>query len=103
MQTLFERVTATHFHHGASSDYRVLAAWPDYLRLALDEALEPVVRTEEYDAAAQTLLVHARGLVLVGLVLAKDLDGPAPRLVDLRLPAAVLPPHLTGLDGLSGD
>ncbi len=34
VQALFERVTDSHFHHGASSDYRVLAAWPDYLRLA---------------------------------------------------------------------
>ena len=104
VQSLFKRVTDSHFHHGASSDYRVLAAWPDYLRLALDEALEPVVRTEEYDAAAQTLLVHARGLVLVGRVLAQDLDGPAaPRLVALRLPAAVLSPHLPALVGLPGD
>ncbi len=60
VQALFKRVTDLHFHHGASSDYRVLANWPDYLRLALDEALEPVVRTEVYDAVARTLLVHAR-------------------------------------------
>ena len=62
VQTLFARVTDLHFHHGASSDYRVLAAWPDYLRLALDGALEPVVRTEEYDAVARALLVRAREL-----------------------------------------
>ena len=63
MRALFERVTGSHFHHGPSSDYRVLAAWPDYLRLALDGALEPVVRTEEYDAVARALLVRARELV----------------------------------------
>jgi hypothetical protein len=63
VQALFKRVTDLHFHHGASSDYRVLANWPDYLRLALDEALEPVVRSEAYDAVARTLLVQARELV----------------------------------------
>ncbi len=63
VQALFERVTGSHLHHGPSSDYRVLAAWPDYLRLALDGALEPVVRTEEYDALARALLVRARELV----------------------------------------
>ncbi len=62
VQELFERVTDSHFHHGPSSDYRVLAAWPEYLRLALDEALEPVVRTEEYDAVARALLMRAREL-----------------------------------------
>jgi hypothetical protein len=63
VQALFKRATDLHFHHGASSDYRVLANWPDYLRLALDEALESVVRTEEYDGVARTLLVQARELV----------------------------------------
>lgn len=63
VEALFKRVTDLHFHHGASSDYRVLANWPDYLRLALDQALEPIVRTEAYDAVARTLLVQARELV----------------------------------------
>jgi hypothetical protein len=49
--------------NGASSDYRVLANWPDYLRLALEHLLEPVVRTEEYDAVARSLLLKARELV----------------------------------------
>ena len=62
-QKLFKRVTDSHWHHGPSSDYRVLANWPDYLRFALDHALEPVVRTEEYDAVARYLLVRARELV----------------------------------------
>lgn len=63
VKTLFERVTDLHFHHGPSSDYRVLANWPDYLKLALDEVLAPVVRTEEYDAVGRSLLVQARELV----------------------------------------
>ena len=63
VQALFKRVTDSHFHHGASSDYRVLANWPEYLRLALDGALDPVVRTETYDAVARTLLMRARELI----------------------------------------
>jgi hypothetical protein len=63
VQALFKRVTDLHFHHGPSSDYRVLANWPEYLQLALDETLEPVVRTEDYDAAGRTLLVQARELI----------------------------------------
>lgn len=63
VQALFKRVTELHFHHGASSDYRVLANWPDYLRFALDYILEPVVRTEEYDAVVRSLLIQSRELV----------------------------------------
>ncbi len=63
VEALFKRVTDLHFHHGPSSDYRVLANWPDYLRHALDRILEPVVRTEEYDGVARILLVQARELV----------------------------------------
>ncbi len=63
VQVLFKRVSDLHFHHGPSSDYRVLANWPEYLQLALDETLEPVVRSEDYDAAGRTLLVQARELI----------------------------------------
>lgn len=62
-QALFKRVTDLHFHHGASSDYRVLANWPEYLWLGLDQALEPVIRTEPYDALGRALLVRARALI----------------------------------------
>ena len=60
VQALLKRATDLHFHHGAASDFRVLANWPDAFRLALDGVLEPVVRTEEYDAVARALLVQAR-------------------------------------------
>ena len=63
VQALLQRVTDSHYHHGPSSDYRALANWPDYLKLALDGTLEPVVRTEGYDALARALLVRARELV----------------------------------------
>lgn len=57
---LFERVTDLHFHHGPSSDFRVLATWPDYLEVALDDVLAPVVRTPPYEATALVLLTRAR-------------------------------------------
>lgn len=63
VQALFKRVKELHFYHGVSSDYRVLANWPGFLRLALDEGLGPIVRTEEYDLACRALLVRARELV----------------------------------------
>lgn len=63
VEALFKRVIDLHFHHGASSDYRVLANWPDFLQHALDRVLEPVVRTEEYDGVVRTLLGQARELV----------------------------------------
>ena len=92
VQELFERVTDSHFHHGPSSDYRVLAAWPDYLRLSLDGALEPVVRTEEYDAVARTLLVRARELVR---------GFPAPTGVGREaLASSCSPSEIAGLTGL---
>ena len=49
-----------HHHHGPASDYRVLAAFPDYLRLALDEVLEPVVRTPAYEETAIRIRAIAR-------------------------------------------
>ncbi len=60
---LLTRVTEMHLHHGPSSDFRVLAAWPDFLEVALDDVLEPVVRTRPYEAAALDLLDRARAHV----------------------------------------
>ncbi len=57
---LLDRVTDMHLHHGPSSDFRVLANWPDFLQVALDDVLAPVVRTEPYEATAHTLLTRAR-------------------------------------------
>ena len=92
VQMLFKRVTDSHFHHGASSDYRVLAAWPDYLRLALDEALEPVVRTEEYDATTRALLMRAREL-------ARGFPSPAGIGRDALVDSCT-PSEIAGLTGL---
>jgi len=60
---LLGRVTALHLHHGPSSDFRVLANWPDFLEVALDEVLGPVVRTAPYEATAHALLDGARARV----------------------------------------
>jgi hypothetical protein len=60
VKALFKRVTDRHFHHNPSSDYRVLANWPDYLELALEHALEPVFGSDEYEGTARALLVQAR-------------------------------------------
>jgi hypothetical protein len=60
VQRLLERVTDLHLHHGPSSDFRVLANWPDFLQVALDDVLGPVVRTPPYEATAHALLGRAR-------------------------------------------
>ena len=67
---LLTRVTDLHLHHGPSSDFRVLAGWPDFLEVALDDVLGPVVRTPPYEATALALLGRAR-------VLVRDLPAPA--------------------------
>lgn len=60
---LLTRVTDMHLHHGPSSDFRVLAQWPDFLEVALDDVLGPVVRTPAYEATALALLDRARAHV----------------------------------------
>jgi len=57
---LYERIKAMHYHHGPSSDYRVLANYPDFLRIALDDVIAPVVRTPEYDMKQRDLVAEAR-------------------------------------------
>jgi hypothetical protein len=60
---LLTRVTDLHLHHGPSSDFRVLARWPDFLEVALDDVLGPVVRTAPYETTALALLERARAHV----------------------------------------
>ncbi len=92
VQALLKRATDLHFHHGAASDFRVLANWPDLLRLALDQVLEPVVRTEEYDAVARALLVQAREQI-------RGFPAPAGVSQDV-LAETCSPSELAGLSGL---
>lgn len=60
VKELWRREIDMHLHHAPASDYRVLAAYPDFLRLALDEILLPVVRTPLYDETANRLRAIAR-------------------------------------------
>lgn len=58
--SLWQRAMNIHLHHGPASDYRVLAAYPDFLRVAMDEIIEPVVRTPVYEEAAIRIRAIAR-------------------------------------------
>lgn len=63
VRRLLTRVTDLHLHHGPSSDFRVLAGWPDFLEVALDDVLGPVVRSAPYETTALALLESARAHV----------------------------------------
>lgn len=57
---LLSEITDTHFHHAPSSDFRVLANWPDALDVLHREVLAPVVRSEPYERTGRVLLDTAR-------------------------------------------
>lgn len=59
-QRLLQRARDALLHHGPASDYRVLVQWPDYLKIALAEALEPVALTPAYEETARQLRAIAR-------------------------------------------
>nr|CAA75671.1 2-haloacid dehalogenase [Rhizobium sp.] len=63
VQTLLKRAADLHYHHGPASDFQALANWPEFLQIATDEALAPVVRTETFDLKARELIHRARELV----------------------------------------
>jgi Halocarboxylic acid dehydrogenase DehI len=50
-------------HHAPMSDYRVLAAWPDFLRIAVEDILAPVALTGEYEETARRIRAIARNHV----------------------------------------
>lgn len=89
---LYDRITRMHYHHGPASDYRVLANYPDFLNLAINDVLTPVVRTVDYDLKQRDLVQAAREWVH---------SLPAPAGVS---PAALLsscsPHEIAGLTGL---
>ena len=60
VQGLLARVRDAFLHHGPASDYRTLAAWPDYLEIAITDALEPVALTAEFDETARQIRAIAR-------------------------------------------
>jgi hypothetical protein len=47
-------------HHAAASDYRVLTAWPDFLRIAVEDILTPVALSAEYNETARRIRAVAR-------------------------------------------
>ncbi|MGH8673404.1 MAG: halocarboxylic acid dehydrogenase DehI family protein, partial [Burkholderiales bacterium] len=89
---LYQRIKDMHCHHGPSSDYRLLANYPDYLAQALDDAIAPVARTAEYDARQRDLIVEARDWV-------RTLPGPV-GVGPEDLLATCSPRDLAGLTGL---
>ena len=89
---LYQRIKDIHFHHGPSSDYRLLANYPDYLSQALDESIAPVARTAEYDAKQRQLIGEARGWV-------RSLPGPV-GIGPEALLASCSPREIAGLTGL---
>lgn len=89
---LYQRIKDIHFHHGPSSDYRLLANYPDYLSQALDESIAPVARTAEYDAKQRELIGEARDWV-------RSLPGPV-GIGPEALLASCSPREIAGLTGL---
>ena len=89
---LYQRVKDIHYHHGPSSDYRLLANYPDYLSIALNEAIAPVARTPEYDAKQRDLIAEAREWV-------HNLSGPVGISAETLLKTCK-PHEIAGLTGL---
>ena len=89
---LYQRIKDIHFHHGPSSDYRLLANYPDYLSQALDESIAPVARTAEYDAKQRELIGEARDWV-------RSLPGPV-GIGPEALLVSCSPREIAGLTGL---
>jgi hypothetical protein len=92
VQQLLRQVRDLSLHHGPASDYRVLAAWPDYLRIAIDESLAPVTLTAEYDETTRRIRKIARDHV-AGF---PALGGIARRAMDNKL-SGIESAGLTGL------
>lgn len=91
-QELLRQVRDAFLHHGPASDYRVLVKWPDYLKLGIEEALQPVALTAEYDETARRIRKiareHVRGFAGPGGVSWRDLT------------AELKPEEIAGLTGL---
>jgi hypothetical protein len=60
VQELMRQAKDLFLHHAPASDYRVLAAWPDFLRIAVEDILTPVALTAEYDETARRIRAIAR-------------------------------------------
>jgi hypothetical protein len=60
VQELMRQAKDLFLHHAPASDYRVLAAWPDFLRIAVEDILSPVALTAEYEETARRIRAIAR-------------------------------------------
>jgi hypothetical protein len=84
VQELMRQVKDLFLHHAPASDYRVLAAWPDFLRIAVEDILTPVALTAEYEETARRIRAiarkHVAGFSRVGGVsrrqMSDSLSGP---------------------------
>jgi Halocarboxylic acid dehydrogenase DehI len=76
-QAILRDLRDASLHHGPASDYRVLGRWPDYLELALKDALEPVVLSAEYEETARRIRriarEHIKGFDGIGGVAWRDM------------------------------
>ncbi|WP_207005468.1 hypothetical protein, partial [Trinickia mobilis] len=92
VQALLRDIRDAFLHHGPASDFRALAAWPDYLAMGFRDALKPVVLTAEYEETTRRIRKiareHVRGFDAAGGVAWRDL---ADRLT---------PEQIAGLTGL---
>ena len=85
VQELMREVKDLFLHHAPASDYRVLAAWPDFLRIAVEDILTPIALTAEYEETARRIRAiarkHVAGFSNVGGVsrrqMSDSLSGPA--------------------------
>lgn len=63
VQQLWRQVKDLFLYHAPASDYRVLAAWPGFLRIAVEDILAPVALTAEYEETARWIQAIARNHV----------------------------------------
>jgi hypothetical protein len=92
VQELLRRAQDLLLHHAPMSDYRVLAAWPDFLRIAVEDILAPVALTAEYEETARQILAiartHVAGFSQVGGVSRRQMSNSLSK------------PEIAGLTGL---
>jgi hypothetical protein len=92
VQELLRQAKDLLLHHAPLSDYRVLAAWPDFLRIAIEDILAPVALTAEYEETARRIRAIARSHV-AGF---PDVGG----ISRSRVSESLSGPEIAGLTGL---
>jgi hypothetical protein len=60
VQELLQKARDLLLQHAPMSDYRVLATWPDLLRIVVEDILAPVALTAEYEETARRIRDIAR-------------------------------------------